>query len=361
MAANRKCARSRFPMLRTLLIAACCAPLLLSPVCAEEAGPSAERDLPPEAERAIANGIEFLVRTQNPDGSWLSDGSTGRYSVAMTALAGLALLAHGSTPHSGPHAANVRSAVAYLLRQADPESGLISGQEPGRPMFGHGFAMLFLAQVHGSEGQTALGRRVRAALEGAVELTARAQSRLGGWFYTPGSADDEGAVTITQMQGLRACANAGIGVPPDTVEAALGYIRASANPDGGIAYRASEPGESRSGITCAAVATLYAGGIYEGELVEGALRYARANTPLAAPSASGGTHFSYSHLYLSQAMYFRGGQEWQDYFSGIRTWLVQVQQPDGSWLGDFIGRTYGTAVALLVLQLPYNNLPILQR
>ena len=44
-------------------------------VCAD--GPSAGRDLPPEAERAIRAGIAFLVNTQAADGSWLSDGTTG--------------------------------------------------------------------------------------------------------------------------------------------------------------------------------------------------------------------------------------------------------------------------------------------
>ena len=319
------------------------------------------RDLPPQAEEAIRAGVAFLVRTQNPDGSWLSDGSTGMYPVAMSALAGLALLANGNTCYSGPYADNVRRAAEYLLQQADAETGLIGRQDAGRPMFGHGFAMLFLAEVYGSEAQPALQGRIATVLGNAVTLTARSQNRLGGWYYTPDSMQDEGAVTITQAQGLRACADAGIPVPPQTIQNALNYIRRSANPDGGIAYKASEPGESRAAITCAAIATMYASGLYHGEFVENALRYARQNIPLAGPSRQGGTHFYYAHLYLSQVMYFRGGSEWQDYFSGIRPWLIQVQNEDGSWSGDYVGRAYGTSVALLVLQLPYNNLPVLQR
>ncbi len=327
---------------------------------AAQEGPLSAGELSPEVALAARRGVEFLVGAQNADGSWLSDGATGRYPVAMTALAGLALIAEGNTCYSGPHAERVRGAVKYLLRRSDPETGLIGGG-PGRPMFGHGFAMLFLAQVYGSEGQTALRRRVRAVLEAAVGLTAGSQSELGGWYYTPGSAEDEGAVTVTQMQGLRACANAGIPVPGRTVERALGYIRRSVNPDGGIAYRAGVPGESRPGITCAALATLYAGGLYEGPLVEAAYRFARANVALTAPRPTGGLHFYYSHLYLSQVMYFRGGAEWAHYFSELSDWLVRFQNEDGSWTGDVIGRTYGTAVALLVLQLPYNSMPVLQR
>lgn len=348
---------------RTLIAAAWLTGLVLAgaALAAVPEEPSAQRDLPPEAVRSIRAGIAWLVHTQNPDGSWLSDGQTGRYPTALTALAGLALLSEGNTCYSGPHAPNVRRAVEFLLQQADPQTGLIGGYEGGRPMFGHGLAMLFLAQVYGTEGQQELHRRIGAALTGAISLTARSQSALGGWYYTPTSTEDEGAVTVTQMQGLRACANAGLAVPAETVERALGYIRRAANADGGIAYKAGQPGESRPGVTCAALAVLYAAGIYQGDLVAGALDYARRNVSTRAPSRAGGGHFFYTHLYFSQVMYFRGGAEWRDYFSGLSAWLMEAQSEDGSWNGDYIGTAYGTSVALLILQLPLNNVPMFQR
>ena len=346
--------RGRVPVVALLL-----AVLAARAACAD--GPSAGRDLPPESERAIRAGIAFLVNTQAADGSWLSDGTTGRYPVAITSLAGLALLANGNTCTSGPHASAVRAAVEFVLKSADAESGLIGEEDPGRPMFGHGFAMLFLAEAYGSSGQGALDRRIRQTLARAIALTARSQSVAGGWYYTPDSTLDEGAVTVTQMQGMRACANAGIPVPPETVARALGYIRLSARADGGIAYRAHESEDSRPGITCAGLAVMLAAGLYQDPLIDGALAYARENVPLAGRSPAGGTHFFYSHMYLSQVMYFRGGQEWRDYFDGIRTWLVSAQAEDGSWQGDYIGRAYGTASALMILQLPYNHLPVLQR
>jgi hypothetical protein len=318
-------------------------------------------DLSPGAHAAARSGIGFLVATQGPDGSWLSDGQTGRYPVAMTALAGLALLAEGNTPYSGPNAGAVRNAVEYLVQRADPDTGLIGSEDAGRPMFGHGFAMAFLAESYGAGARAALQERIRTVLLRAIGLTARSQSARGGWYYTPDSEQDEGAVTITQAQGLRACANAGLPVPAETMARALDYLRASVNPDGGIAYRAGEPGSSRPAITCAAVATMYAAGQYSGDMVDGALAYALGTVPGTAPSRSGGSHFFYAHMYLSQVMYFRGGDQWTQYFQPLEQWLVEAQNGDGSWSGEFIGRTYGTSVALLILQLPANNLPLLQR
>jgi hypothetical protein len=38
-----------------------------------------------------------------------------------------------------------------------------------------------------------------------------------------------------------------------------------------------------------------------------------------------------------------------------------MQSPDGSWNGDGVGTTYGTAMGCVILQLPYGYLPIYQR
>jgi hypothetical protein len=38
-----------------------------------------------------------------------------------------------------------------------------------------------------------------------------------------------------------------------------------------------------------------------------------------------------------------------------------MQAGDGSWNGDGIGPVYGTAVAAVIMQLPYKFLPIYQR
>jgi hypothetical protein len=64
---------------------------------------------------------------------------------------------------------------------------------------------------------------------------------------------------------------------------------------------------------------------------------------------------------MAQAMYLSSEANWKGYFPATRDWLIQIQGGDGSWNGDSVGTTYGTAVALLILQLPYANLPILQR
>ncbi len=317
----------------------------------------------PEAQRAIQKGMEYLVRTQGVDGSWRSRGTFGAYPCALTSMAGLALLAGGHTPVEGEYSSQVRKAVQYVLSCANP-SGLIGRiDEEQRPMFGHGFALLFLAQAYGMERDPVQMERIRRVVEKGIELTAKSQSRDGGWLYTPDAGGDEGAVTVTQIQGLRAARNAGFDVPKSTIDRALQYIEKSTNPDGGIRYTARDRGPSRPPITAAAVATLYNAGAYEHPVAQRCLAYIKRllETSRGGTAAIYSGHEFYAILYTGQAMYLSSEDNWRMFFPRMRDELISRQSAEGSWNGDGVGEAYGTAIALLTLQLPYKYLPILQR
>jgi len=313
-----------------------------------------------EAERAIARGLKYLAANQAADGAWRCGGGYRAHPCTMTALAGLALMAAGNTPTEGRYAAQVRRGVDYLLGSATGE-GLIARKNQDSLMHAHGFAMLFLAQAYGAESDTARQDRIRRVLERAIALTGRAQSRMGGWYYNPDGRGDEGSVTVTQIQGLRACRNAGIKVPKSIITRACEYIQKSANKDGGIRYRAGQGGGSLPAITAAAVATLYNAGQYEHPVAVGALRYTRDRLKNRNMRSVFGGHQFYGMLYAMEAMFLSGEENWRATFPRVRDDLVKQQADDGSWQGDSVGRVYGTAIALIVLQLPYRRLPILQR
>jgi hypothetical protein len=317
----------------------------------------------PKIEAAIESGLRYLVSTQNQDGSWRTRGSTGSYPTAMTALAGLALLAGGSTPTQGPHARNISSALTYILDSARRDGLIAQLEEESHCMHGHGFAVLFLAQCYGMEEDPRRQARIQLVLQRAVELTARSQSAAGGWLYQPDSGGDEGSVTVTQVQALRACRNAGISVPKRVVDRAMQYIADSTNDDGGIRYQVSDSGPSRPAITAAAVACYFNAGQYDHPLAVKALKYVEYElSPRRSRQQRYFGHYYYAHLYMAQVMYLSGDEKWREYFDDICSALIDVQDKnDGSWTGDHVGPTYGTAVALLVLQLPYKNLPIMQR
>lgn len=318
------------------------------------------RHITPETETAIQRGLEYLARTQGSDGAWRNGRDYGTYPVAMTALAGLAFLANGNTTTQGPYASNVDRATEFLLG-CRTSSGLIARMDEaeGRPMYGHGFSTLFLAEVYGMTEDIDRQARIRETLQAAVELTARSQSPLGGWIYMPDGGSDEGSVTITQLQALRACRNAGIAVPKEVIDRALKYLEMSFRSDGGIAYRARQAGPSRPPITAAAVCCWYNCGDYDNPMAKRCLRF--CHETLGEGQGTLG-HFFYAHLYYAQAIYLADEPaQWDKYFPKVRDQLLQWQRDDGSWLGDNVGLPYGTALATIILQLPYNRLPIMQR
>jgi len=61
-------------------------------------------------------------------------------------------------------------------------------------------------------------------------------------------------------------------------------------------------------------------------------------------------------------MYTEGGSDWTAYFTTVREELLEMQEPDGSWPNyQGPGESFGTAVAVLILEIPYCFLPIFQR
>lgn len=307
---------------------------------------------------SVNKGLNYLASKQGSDGSLGGTSGTGVYPTAMSALAGMAFLSSGNTTTRGPFAEEVRGIADFLAQQSTPSGLIAAGAENGRPMYGHGFALMFLACVYGMETDPARRERIGDTIEAAIKLTASGQSAEGGWMYQPGSGD-EGSVTITQLQGLRAAHNAGFEVPEDCVNKAIRYLERCETADGGICYSLRSGGGTRPPITAAAACCLYSAGEYDSPLAESCLEY--TYNYHKSQGVRGVSHDFYHHFYASQA-FFQGGDEyWNDYFPKLRDRLITDQTADGSWQGDSVGPVYGTSIACIMLQLPYRYLPIYQR
>lgn len=326
---------------------------------AEEPGPAGFQEIIPRQEQALERATAWLARCQQREGSWRAHPGGGEaYPCAMTGLAGMALLSTGNTPSRGKYGAQVLHAVQYLLKRQDP-TGLISFPGEDRCMYGHGFAMTFLAECYGMEPTGELAERLKRCLDKAVALTSRAQSNEGGWYYTPNSGADEGSVTITQIQALRACKNAGLGVPNKTIDRAIGYIRKAQQPDGGIAYQVGQSG-SRPALSAAGAELFMMAGLYDAKETRKVLEYVRRH--LNAESTRN-EHDSYATFYMAQALHQVGGKDWAKYFHERRQRYLREQNGEGSWsyTGWGASPVFDTSVAIMVLSLPYGYLPIYQK
>jgi hypothetical protein len=319
----------------------------------------------PEVRRAVDKGLEWLAQQQSGQGRpsglghWTANDS--RYPTAMTALAGIALLSEGSTTTQGRYAPNIRRAVDYLLSRSQANGLIGDPLHDDRYTYGHGFSMLFLSQVLGEEEDIDRREQLADVLTRAVVFTGRAQTQAGGWGYVSakdGNDFDEGSTTITQVQGLRGCRNAGIPVPKEIIDKAIAYIRRCTLPDGGVQYN-SRGGGGRPAITAAAIACLFNAGEYDSEYVPKLQAYCKKN--LSNISDRGFGHWHYAHYYYAQVRYREGGTSWKEYRDGIYARIVREANPDGSWSQGYIGPVYTTAINLTILQLENGALPIYQR
>ena len=119
-----------------------------------------------------------------------------------------------------------------------------------------------------------------------------------------------------------------------------------------------QPVKSLTGSSAAAICCWYNAGEYANPRAKKALAYC---LPRIKPQSTEGGHDFYAHYYFAQALYVSDSDYWDTYFPKRREFLLGLQRSDGSWDGDRVGDIYGTAIALTILQLPYNQLPIMQQ
>jgi hypothetical protein len=331
-----------------------------------------------DCEKAIQRGLDYLAVRQGADGSW----GTGAYqtNVAVTSLGALAMMAGGSMPGRGRYGSYVKKALDFVLATGaragrggafgmqHPDGFLFNSGRGGQqgPMYSHGFGTLFLGELCGMLPDANEGDRVRQALHKAVQIIIKAQHSSGGWRYNPFPVDADISVTVCQIMALRSARNAGVFVPKSVVDHCIAYVKRSQLADGSFVYQQNGrnfgfPGGQGGGFarTAAGLAALYSAGIYEGDAIRRGLEYLHNSRPQRF-NRMADMHYFYGHYYAVQAMWTAGGRYWAEWYPSVRDELISHQEGDGGWL-DMLCSQYGTAMACIILQVPNNYLPILQK
>ncbi len=309
----------------------------------------------PETDRSIRSGLAWLARSQHPDGSFGS--GTYRGNIAVTSLSGLAFMASGSSPGRGPYGGPIDKALGYVMENTAP-SGFIAvpGSATHGPMYSHGFGTLYLAEAYGMTRRP----EIREKLRKAVQLIVDTQNNEGGWRYQPVKHDADLSVTICQINALRAARNAGLYVPRETVEACIRYVKQSQNPDGGFRYMLSGGPSSEFPRSAAGVVALQSAGEYDSKEINDGIAYLRNARPRMRFGRRN-NHYFYGQYYAAQAMWIQGGASWAEWFPATREEILHRQSVQGFWSDTTVCHEYGTAMALIILQIPNNYLPIFQR
>lgn len=312
--------------------------------------------LTPDA--VVDRGLAALVKLQSDDGS-IGDGA------GITGLSGMALLSGGHTPTRGRYREASAKALRFVLQSQDRMTGYLGGGMGN--MYAHGFATLYLAECYGMSPDP----QVRTALEAAIDLIHRCQNSEGGWRYMPAPIDADISVTICQVMAIRAANNVGVGGERNraVMDKAIGYVRRCANTDGSFNYTAGSGGgwgvDGPEGIPrCAAGSMCLIGaGIYDTSdpVLGPALRFLNKN--VEAHLQGRGDWYWYGQYYSAQALFHSPDPtDWDRYWEKAWKVMAALQNDDGSWTQpESYGPAYGTAIALIILQIPNNYLPIFQR
>jgi hypothetical protein len=348
-----------------------------------------DREKSPDEVRAAAvvdRGLDFLARSQQPDGRWAlgrfagsapADAPKLQSDTAATGLALLCFLGAGHDHFDGPHRDTVRRGLEFLLAAQKPDGDLyLPADELSNScawLYSHGIASIALCEAVGMTGDP----RVKPAAEKACGFIAASQHPTrGGWRYTPRS-DADLSVSGWMLVAVRSGDLAGLKTDPRTLAGVRTLLEAAASPadSARYAYNPLKPEQRMSPLSNACMTAvgglmrLHTGAAADDPRVVRAAR-ALAAVPPEYGTASRKVRDSYLWYYASQVLVHTGGPEWQAWYGRLVATLSATQETAGplagSWdplgaipdrWGLYGGRIYVTALHLLALEVPDRRLP----
>ena len=321
-----------------------------------------DSDTQKKVDEAIVRALDFLAAAQLPEGAWRSD-SYGE-CTASTSLACMAFMSAGHTPGEGPYGDMLNKGIRWVMSRQEDNGMLVAKRSHG-PMYSHGISTLMLAEAIGmvDEAQAKLLKR---SLERAVRLILDSQAyekdhrHKGGWRYQTDSRDSDLSVTGWQVMALRAAKDVGCDVPAEAIDKAVAYVKECSTKDyRGFGYQpgsGATPTLTGVGITCLEVC-----GAHDTEEARGGAKWLKDN-PLRIDS----NYCYYGIYYTGVGLFKLGGEYAEQSHANLCKLLLPIQGADGSWNPEHgsergVGKSYGTALAILGLAIEYRYLPIYQR
>ena len=305
-----------------------------------------------QIEATVDRGLEYLLETQKPDGSWPCNlgNNNGINGICL-----LAFLGRGHAPGRGPYQGVVNRAVRFI-RSTQRADGLYASPNMSHgPMYEHALATLAMIQAYGFVPTADM----RASVQKAVDLIVKSQSPTGGWRYQPVPRDADLSVTVMQVVALRAAQNARLKVPQETMDKAAVYVKSCAK-DGGFAYQPGKgPSMAQTAAGCLSMQLL---GKFDDPTVEQGLQFLQKHKYQKEM-----TYFWYTNYYAMQAHFQAGGRHWEAWHPKVRDFMLQNQSEDGSWPGykeqphNGPVNCYSTAFACMTLEVYMHYLPAYQR
>ena len=293
-------------------------------------------------------------------------------ALAATAMALLAFQGYGVTPDSNhplpvEFARSVRRGWDWLLRQQNPDGSFVSpSASDNNRFYTHGLCTIALCELLIMTGDETYRERAQRAIDYCVQ---HQSIRSGGWRYLPDRFSEQSDVSVTGwiVMALKTGQAAGLTIPAETFDRVMSFLDTMMKGNQYM-YRLEEP-EPRISMTAEALycrillgwkrsnPRLAAGVQLLLDFPPSFLEYYQRDV--------------YYWFFATQTLYHYGGDEWQMWHSLIRTQLLQHQERSGTEAGSWnphrpardiwgtqYGRLYTTCMSLYILEVYYQHKPI---
>jgi len=354
--------------------------------CAQRTtSPADPAALTPEQRRkriaaAVDRGVAFLVKSQNPDGSWgtglvtrgfeiysMMPGSIQSFRVATTALCVMALR------EAGEKAAHDRG-IEYLLAHGH-------AYRDDADLIYNIWAHIYAVQALSIELRDKPDQRFRDAIAWHIERLVRYETYSGGWNYydfdvgarTPAMGGTSFG-TAAGLVALWEARKSGCEVPQRIIDRALKTLGETRLPNGAYLYGADYryiprlPANMVRGSIGRTQPCNYAlnlwkfAGVGQKQVVEGLDVFEKEHIfidmgrqrqfPHESWYQTAPYYYYFDHYYAARIIENLPTKQRQHFAAALAGWLLPIQEEDGSWwdyaMWDF-HKPYGTAFAVMSL------------
>jgi hypothetical protein len=316
---------------------------------------SKDKDKPPKAaagpefeDAAVADGLVWLARQQQKDGSWKFDGAS-KETVAATGLALLPFLAAGEGPTKAKKYRDVvKKGTDWLATNVRRDGRLTDF------MYAHAIGTIALCDAY----QMAKTDKLKQSATAAVGFIVSAQGKNGSWGYSA-RTDGDTSIVGWQIQALKSAEMAGIKFEKDKVYKPANKFLESVSDNGGSTYGYREKGNSPT-LTPVGLLSRY----QTGDMTVRDDAFSKGVDFVKKSPPQKGTFDIYYLYYATRVLYSYGGPDWEKFWNPkVRDVLIEMQDKDGddtkkgSWakdqaqIGSQCGRLGTTSLCLLTLQV----------
>jgi hypothetical protein len=349
---------------------------------------------------SIKKGLDSLVKRQFPSGGWcwrcrkklkkhihldegreLLRGANDHVHTVFSSLAILALLSEGSTPTKGRYREAIKKGLDFLLASSSKDGAIWHCYAAYKKPTLTALALLTLLEIYLRISNKELKGKIKSKVKKAIRYLEKS-AKGGAWNYK--GVQDHVGTTYGVLASLCIAKDCGFGVKEKIIKKAVKYLLRCIRRDGKVNYSRSvsyERDELRARKSYRPGGVLFALKRAGAQNTEKFRKLKEFFTSIRLDKIlqlkkQWGWHpiLVHKHLY---GFFFAtlgarevGGKKWKRWFTTARDFLLKIQDKSGEWkkvspvpiIGDrMVTRGMLEPIALIILQLPLDNLEILKR